>query len=59
MLDEMEEVDEVHCTSNSVSIEIIPESDFDILFLMVFIVKPRSETKGGGGNRIILISKPD
>jgi hypothetical protein len=29
------------------------------LFLMVFIGKPRSETKGGWGNRIILRSKPD
>jgi hypothetical protein len=30
VLDEMEEVHEVNCTSNSLSIEIIPESDFDI-----------------------------
>ena len=27
-------------------------------FLMVFIGNPRSETKGGGGSRIILRSKP-
>ena len=29
------------------------------LFWMVFIGKPRSETKRGGGSRIILRSKPD
>jgi len=31
VLDEMDEVHEVNCTSNSLSIEITPESDFDIV----------------------------
>ena len=38
---------------------MVARSEKVFLFLMVFIGKPRSETKRGGGSRIILRSKPD